>query len=80
MIASNAAVIGQEMFGLTATTAAFYVSLYSLSNCLGRVIWRFLIRLGAQYSVIIYGVVALSFTRFDTFKCSDDLCSGNHWD
>src|SRR5699024_9998642 len=39
MIASNASVIGQQMFALTATTAAFYVSLYSLSNCTGRVIW-----------------------------------------
>lgn len=39
MIASNASVIGQQMFSLTAATAAFYVSLYSLSNCCGRVFW-----------------------------------------
>lgn len=39
MIAANASVIGQQMFALTPTAAAFYVSLYSLSNCLGRVIW-----------------------------------------
>lgn len=39
MIASNASVIGQQMFSLTAATAAFYVSLYSLSNCTGRVFW-----------------------------------------
>ncbi|MCA5011932.1 MULTISPECIES: OFA family MFS transporter [unclassified Enterococcus] len=39
MIASNASVIGQQMFGLSAGTAAFYVSLYSLSNCAGRVLW-----------------------------------------
>lgn len=39
MIASNASVIGQDMFALSASTAAFYVSLYSLSNCAGRVVW-----------------------------------------
>ncbi|MEW9052127.1 MAG: OFA family MFS transporter [Neobacillus sp.] len=39
MVTSNASVIGQTMFGLTAATAALYVSLYSLSNCLGRVFW-----------------------------------------
>ncbi|MDH6363891.1 OFA family oxalate/formate antiporter-like MFS transporter [Enterococcus sp. PF1-24] len=39
MIASNASVIGQQMFKLSAGTAAFYVSLYSLSNCAGRVVW-----------------------------------------
>lgn len=39
MIASNASTIGQRMFGLTATAAAGYVSLYSLSNTLGRVLW-----------------------------------------
>lgn len=39
MIASNASIIGQNMFALNASTAAFFVSLYSLSNCLGRVVW-----------------------------------------
>lgn len=39
MVTSNASVIGQTMFGLTAGVAALYVSLYSLSNCLGRVFW-----------------------------------------
>ncbi|MGJ7911023.1 L-lactate MFS transporter [Neobacillus sp. LXY-1] len=39
MVTSNASVIGQTMFGLSAATAALYVSLYSLSNCLGRVFW-----------------------------------------
>ncbi|MEK3901795.1 MULTISPECIES: L-lactate MFS transporter [unclassified Paenibacillus] len=39
MVTSNASVIGQKMFGLTAAAAALYVSLYSLSNCLGRVFW-----------------------------------------
>lgn len=39
MVTSNASVIGQQMFGLTAAAAAVYVSVFSLSNCLGRVIW-----------------------------------------
>ncbi|WP_411344429.1 OFA family MFS transporter [Paenibacillus sp. WLX1005] len=39
MVTSNASVIGQTMFGLSAGVAALYVSLYSLSNCLGRVVW-----------------------------------------
>lgn len=39
MVTSNASVIGQSMFGLSAATAALYVSLYSFSNCVGRVFW-----------------------------------------
>ncbi|KXH80614.1 OFA family MFS transporter [Sporosarcina sp. HYO08] len=39
MVTANASVIGQTMFGLSAATAALYVSLYALSNCLGRVFW-----------------------------------------
>ncbi len=39
MVTSNASVIGQTMFGLTPATAALFVSLYSLSNCSGRVFW-----------------------------------------
>lgn len=39
MVTSNASVIGQTMFGLTPATAALFVSLYSLSNCSGRIFW-----------------------------------------
>lgn len=39
MVTSNASVIGQTMFGLTAASAALYVSLYSFSNCVGRIFW-----------------------------------------
>ncbi len=62
MIASNASVIGQSMFGLTAAAAAFYVSLYSLSNCFGRVLWGTVSdKIGRTNTLmIIYGVVALS--------------------
>ena len=39
MIASQASPIGQSMFGLSAGTAALYVSLYSIANSSGRFIW-----------------------------------------
>ncbi|WP_407389980.1 OFA family MFS transporter [Carnobacterium jeotgali] len=63
MIASNAAAIGQSTFGLTAATAAFYVSLYSLSNTLGRVIWGTVSdKLGQSTTItIIYSIIALMF-------------------
>lgn len=63
MIASNASVIGQQMFGLTPATAAFYVSLYSLSNCLGRVLWGTVSdQLGRNKTLnIILGVVIAAF-------------------
>ncbi|MFV0559265.1 MAG: OFA family MFS transporter [Enterococcus sp.] len=63
MIASNASVIGQQMFGLTAATAAGYVSLYSLSNCLGRVLWGTISdKLGRNNALtIILSVVAVAF-------------------
>lgn len=38
MIASQASPIGQSMFGLSAGTAALYVSLYSIANSSGRLI------------------------------------------
>ncbi|MFK4567344.1 OFA family MFS transporter [Enterococcus sp. UD-01] len=62
MIASNAAVIGQQMFGLSAGTAAFYVSLYSFSNCAGRVVWGTVSdRLGRNRTLsIILGVIILA--------------------
>ncbi len=62
MIASNASPIGQSMFGLTAATAALFVSAYSASNALGRVVWGAVSdRLGYLNALmVIYGVVALS--------------------
>ena len=61
MIASNASPIGQNMFGLTAATAAVFVSVYSACNALGRVVWGAVSdRLGYTTALtIIYGVVAL---------------------
>lgn len=63
MIASNAATIGQSTFGLSAATAAFYVSLYSLSNTLGRVVWGTVSdKLGQSLTIsIIYSIIALMF-------------------
>ncbi|MFC6181797.1 L-lactate MFS transporter [Lactiplantibacillus daowaiensis] len=63
MIAANASVIGQQMFKLTAATAAFYVSLYSLCNCAGRVVWGVVSdRFGRNNTLyIILGVIMLAF-------------------
>lgn len=62
MIASNASLIGQNMFKLTAGIAATYVSIYSLCNFLGRIIWGTVSdRLGRTNTLmIIYIVIALS--------------------
>lgn len=60
MVTSNASVIGQTMFGLSAATAALYVSLYSLSNCLGRIFWGAVSdRIGQlKCLMVIYVVIA----------------------
>ncbi|WP_019795686.1 MFS transporter, partial [Streptococcus sobrinus] len=56
------ATIGQSMFGLSAGTAALYVSLYSISNSSGRFIWGTVSdKLGRSKTLtIIYSVVALA--------------------
>lgn len=63
MIASNASVIGQQMFQLSAATAAVYVSLYSLCNCAGRVIWGTVSdKLGRNATLnIILSVIIVAF-------------------
>ncbi|ODT74274.1 MAG: MFS transporter [Pelagibacterium sp. SCN 64-44] len=62
MIAANASQIGQGMFGLSATTAAVYVGLYSLSNASGRFVWGAVSdRIGRLPSLIcIFVLVALA--------------------
>lgn len=52
VISSNASDIGQNMFGLTPIVAATFVSVYAMSNCLGRVIW---------------GAISDKITRINTF-------------
>lgn len=52
VISSNAADIGQNMFGLTPMVAATFVSVYAMSNCLGRVLW---------------GALSDKLTRINTF-------------
>ena len=66
MIASNASGIGQQMFGLTAGIASFYVSLYSLSNCAGRVVWGTVSdKLGRNKTLnIIFLVIIFAFISF----------------
>jgi len=63
MIASNASLIGQSMFGLSASVAAAYVSLYSLSNTSGRVFWGAVSdRIGQIRTVIIiYSAIIFAF-------------------
>lgn len=62
MIASQASPIGQTMFGLAPATAALYVSLYSISNSSGRLIWGTVSdKIGRSKTLmIIFSVVALS--------------------
>ncbi|MGT2785209.1 L-lactate MFS transporter [Streptococcus merionis] len=62
MIASQASPIGTTMFGLSASTAALYVSLYSIANSSGRLIWGSVSdKIGRSNTLtIIYGVVAAS--------------------
>ncbi|CQR23931.1 major facilitator family transporter [Streptococcus varani] len=62
MIAANARTIGTSMFGLSATAAALYVSLYSVANSSGRFIWGSVSdKIGRSKTLyIIYTVVALA--------------------
>ena len=62
MIASQASPIGQTMFGLAPATAALYVSLYSISNSSGRLIWGTVSdKIGhSKTLMIIFSVVAFS--------------------
>ncbi|MBO0457026.1 OFA family MFS transporter [Enterococcus hulanensis] len=52
VISSNAADIGQNMFGLTPMVAATFVSVYAMCNCFGRVLW---------------GALSDKLTRINTF-------------
>jgi MFS transporter, OFA family, oxalate/formate antiporter len=62
MITANASGIGQGMFGLSAATAALFVSAYAASNTLGRIAWGVVSdRIGYTNALmVIYGVVAVS--------------------
>lgn len=62
MISSNASPIGQTMYGLNPGVAAFYVSVYALSNVVGRVLWGTISdKIGrAKTILIIYVAVACS--------------------
>lgn len=60
MIVSNLSRIGQSMFGLTATVAALYVSFYSLSNCLGRIVWGSISDKIGRYNALMAIFVVIS--------------------
>lgn len=58
MIVANLSRIGQSMYGLSATVAAFYVSLYALSNCLGRIFWGTVSdKIGRYYALMMIHVI-----------------------
>lgn len=66
MISSNAADIGQNMFKLTPIVAATFVSVYALSNCLGRVIWGGLSDKinRTNTMILIFACISLSLLAF----------------
>ncbi|MBM7636450.1 OFA family MFS transporter [Streptococcus saliviloxodontae] len=70
MIASQAATIGQSMFGLSASTAALYVSLYSISNSSGRFIWGTVSdKIGRSKTLsIIFSIVTLALLCLATLS------------
>lgn len=70
MVTSNASTIGQKMYGLTAATAASYVSLYSFSNCTGRVFWGAVSdRFGRNNALLcIYAVISSMLLLLATVK------------
>lgn len=78
MITSNASIIGQTMFGLTAAVAALYVSLYSLSNCMGRIFWGAVSDKFGRYNALIciYAVVASMLLVLATAKSSVGFAIG----
>jgi len=61
MVSSNAAQIGQQMFAITAAVAAVVVSLNSIFNSLGRIIWGSVSDKLGQYTtlILIYGLLGV---------------------
>lgn len=72
MITSNASRIAQSMYGLSAAVAAVYVSLYSLSNCIGRVLWGGVSdKLGRNKALLgIFGVISAMLLLISTVKAT----------
>lgn len=78
MIASQASGIATNMFGLSASTAALYVSLYSLSNSSGRFIWGAVSdKIGRTKTLsIIFSVVTLSLLILATLPGQASFAAG----
>lgn len=70
MIASQASPIGRGMFGLSAASAAGFVSLYSACNAIGRIAWGTISdRLGYVTAIVcVYAVVAASMLLLVSFR------------
>ncbi len=62
MVSGNAADIGVNMFQLTPMLAATYVSMYAISNCLGRVFWGHISdkTSSSNTMLMIYGMIGVS--------------------
>lgn len=78
MVASNASVISQTMFGLTASVAATFVSIYALSNTFGRVVWGVVSdKIGHEKTLIaIYSVIAISLLTLVNIRTTVGLTVG----
>lgn len=72
IISSNAADIGKNMFHLTPMVAATFVSLYALSNCLGRVIWGALSDKLTRVNtfMLVFVMIALSLMSLTFIKAT----------
>ena len=78
MVASNTSVINQTMFGLTASVAATFVSIYALSNTFGRVVWGVVSdKIRHEKTLIaIYSVIAISLLTLVNIRTTVDLTVG----
>ena len=78
MLASNASVISQNMFGLTASVAATFVSVYALSNCFGRIVWGVVSdKIGHEKTLIaLYSVIAISLLILVNIRTTVGLTVG----
>ena len=78
MVAANASVISQSMFGLTASVAATFVSIYALSNCFGRIFWGIVSdKIGHEKTLMaIYTVITISLLTLVNIRTTLGLTVG----
>lgn len=78
MVAANASVISQSMFGLTASVAATFVSIYALSNYFGRIFWGIVSdKIGHEKTLMsIYTVITISLLTLVNIRTTVGLTIG----